>query len=342
MAWRSLVGTAGYIAPEGPGTPQADLYALGKVLYEAAFGKDRQEFPALPADVASRPDHARLLELNAILLKACAADSRERYPSADRMRADLELLHAGRSVKRRQAWQRAWRHAKKLALAGTGLALVASIAYFRHTRPSSAESSRPPDFLWSTNEAANEELLKGVRSLQADGNNSQAIQYFQSAIQKDQNFAEAYARLAWAYYTAGGVTNALKGHAAAQKAVSLNPNLGYAHSVLASAKGDELKWAEADKERRMAVTLNPNCQEILLESALNLAVMGRTNEALLDLERARRADPGSASNLREHFYGFVYAWCRQYDRALEIYSQFPNKGNFHLRKGAITIVVKQE
>ena len=26
---RSLVGTTGYIAPEGPGTPQADLYALG-------------------------------------------------------------------------------------------------------------------------------------------------------------------------------------------------------------------------------------------------------------------------------------------------------------------------
>ena len=50
---RSLVGTAGYIAPEGTGTPQADLYALGKVLYEAAFGKDRQEFPALPADVAA-------------------------------------------------------------------------------------------------------------------------------------------------------------------------------------------------------------------------------------------------------------------------------------------------
>jgi len=59
---RSLVGTAGYITPEGPGTPQADLYALGKVIYEAAFGKDRQEFPALPADVASRSDHARLLE----------------------------------------------------------------------------------------------------------------------------------------------------------------------------------------------------------------------------------------------------------------------------------------
>src|SRR6266496_1675321 len=40
----SLVGTVGYIPPEGPGSPQADIYSLGKVLYEAAFGKDRQEF----------------------------------------------------------------------------------------------------------------------------------------------------------------------------------------------------------------------------------------------------------------------------------------------------------
>src|SRR5262249_17377707 len=38
----SLVGTVGYIPPEGPGTPQADIYSLGKVLYEATFGKDRQ------------------------------------------------------------------------------------------------------------------------------------------------------------------------------------------------------------------------------------------------------------------------------------------------------------
>ena len=64
---RSLVGTAGYIALEGPGSLQADVYALGKVLDEAAFGKDRQDFPQLPPDLRSRSDHARLLELNAIL-----------------------------------------------------------------------------------------------------------------------------------------------------------------------------------------------------------------------------------------------------------------------------------
>jgi len=29
---QSLVGTEGYIPPEGPGTAQADIYSLGKVL----------------------------------------------------------------------------------------------------------------------------------------------------------------------------------------------------------------------------------------------------------------------------------------------------------------------
>ncbi len=42
---KSFVGTMGFIPPEGPGTPQADLYSLGKVLYEISTGKDRQDFP---------------------------------------------------------------------------------------------------------------------------------------------------------------------------------------------------------------------------------------------------------------------------------------------------------
>ncbi|PYJ86032.1 MAG: hypothetical protein DME22_06820 [Verrucomicrobia bacterium] len=47
---RSFVGTVGFIPPEGPGTAQADVYSLGKVLYEMVTGKDRQDFPALPEE----------------------------------------------------------------------------------------------------------------------------------------------------------------------------------------------------------------------------------------------------------------------------------------------------
>ncbi len=41
----SIVGTEGYLPPEGPGAPQGDIFALGKVLYEAATSLDRREFP---------------------------------------------------------------------------------------------------------------------------------------------------------------------------------------------------------------------------------------------------------------------------------------------------------
>src|SRR6059036_3225707 len=67
---RSFVGTTGFIPPEGPGTPQADLYSLGKVLYEISTGKDRNDFPLLPANLRELPDQADLIELNEILLKA--------------------------------------------------------------------------------------------------------------------------------------------------------------------------------------------------------------------------------------------------------------------------------
>ena len=107
--------------PEGPGTPQADLYSLGKVLYEIAIGKDRQEFPQLPPDLQSHPDYAALLELNEIILKACETDPRQRYACATALREDLELLQRGQSV----------RSVKSLGVfkrAGIGLVVVAALA----------------------------------------------------------------------------------------------------------------------------------------------------------------------------------------------------------------------
>src|SRR5206468_204426 len=61
---RSIVGTEGYLPPEGPGTPQADIFALGKVLYGAATGLARTEFPQLPTDLRAWSDAKLILELN--------------------------------------------------------------------------------------------------------------------------------------------------------------------------------------------------------------------------------------------------------------------------------------
>jgi serine/threonine protein kinase len=78
----TFVGTEGYLAPEGPGSPSADLYALGRVLYEAAMGKSQDHFPELPTRLREFPDAPGLLKLNSIILKACDFQHARRFASA--------------------------------------------------------------------------------------------------------------------------------------------------------------------------------------------------------------------------------------------------------------------
>jgi CHASE2 domain-containing sensor protein len=88
----SCLGTEGYMAPEGPGTPAADIYALGKVLYEAAMGRDRRLFPEVPTAVLEQPSDALVRQLNGIICRACETDLRLRYQSAVELHADLLKL----------------------------------------------------------------------------------------------------------------------------------------------------------------------------------------------------------------------------------------------------------
>ncbi|MDB6109525.1 MAG: repeat, subgroup [Pedosphaera sp.] len=102
----SYVGTDGYIPPEGPGTPQADIYSLGKVLYEASTGKDRQDFPELPTLLDTLPESEGFLELNEVVLQACKRDISKRYQSALDLNSDLLVLINGKSVKRLKLLER--------------------------------------------------------------------------------------------------------------------------------------------------------------------------------------------------------------------------------------------
>ena len=81
----SRVGTEGFIAPEGAGSPPADIYSLGKVLYEISTGKDRNEYPALPMLLEDNAEGRDLVHFNRIVLNACRADPSRRYKSADEL-----------------------------------------------------------------------------------------------------------------------------------------------------------------------------------------------------------------------------------------------------------------
>lgn len=128
-ATRSYVGTEGYIPPEGAGTACADLYSLGKVLYEISTGKDRQDFPEPPVLPEGSPEERAFLEFQEILLKACEADPRRRYQTARDLRAELELLRMGKSVRRLRTLERRQVILTPLGLAGAILLVVGGAAY---------------------------------------------------------------------------------------------------------------------------------------------------------------------------------------------------------------------
>ena len=93
--------------PEGPGAPQADLFSLGMVLYEMSTGQERHQFPNLPPELKDWPEHEALLELNQVVLKACARDLAQRYPTVEAMHAELIRLQRGKSLRRQRTLKQA-------------------------------------------------------------------------------------------------------------------------------------------------------------------------------------------------------------------------------------------
>jgi serine/threonine protein kinase len=89
---RTLVGTPGYMPPppERPGTPQADIYALGVLLYVISTGHAPAFFPAIATTLVSDNVAEDFLPLNEIILKACQPQPLDRFQTAGEMRDVLQ------------------------------------------------------------------------------------------------------------------------------------------------------------------------------------------------------------------------------------------------------------
>lgn len=118
-AAQSFVGTEGYVPLEGPGTAQADVYALGKVLYEVSTGQDRLDYPELPTAMKGFTDREQLLKLNEVILRACDEDRTRRFQNATELREALECLKAGKAIPARYR-----RDSKRLRLAGIAVSVL--------------------------------------------------------------------------------------------------------------------------------------------------------------------------------------------------------------------------
>ncbi len=128
-ASRSFVGTEGFVPREGMGTESADIYSMGKTLYEANTGMDRTQYPRLPDDWTEQPDRTQRIEMNEIILRACEEDPAQRYPTARAMLADLKLLGSGRSVRRLRAMERGFARARAGLAIAAASTVIAGIAW---------------------------------------------------------------------------------------------------------------------------------------------------------------------------------------------------------------------
>jgi serine/threonine protein kinase len=125
---RSFVGTEGFVPPEGPGTPQADIYSLGKVLYEMSSGKDRMEFPEVPDEISDE-EWPFWLDLNRVICQACENDLDRRFTTAAEFAEALQ--HVG--DKQPESFIRRFSRAAIFTLIGSFL-LASGLVMARHQR----------------------------------------------------------------------------------------------------------------------------------------------------------------------------------------------------------------
>lgn len=170
-----------------------------------------------------------------------------------------------------------------------------------------------------TDPEAHDEYLRGrYLFLQTDVDSRlRGCTHFENAIKKDANYALAYVGTAWCYESLNSLAVASpqesmgKAHAAIRKALELDPNLAEAHAMLGQIYLTyDFDWAAADKELQMAIKLNPNYADAYRFYGTYLRNMGRANEALTYLERAKELDPASSANhVRIGWtYGFMHDW----------------------------------
>jgi len=81
------LGTEGFVPPEGPGTPSADVYSLGKVLCEAVLGYTTTAPPSAELSLGDIGEEWQ--PFRDVILKAANEDYTQRHQSGAELQADL-------------------------------------------------------------------------------------------------------------------------------------------------------------------------------------------------------------------------------------------------------------
>jgi TolB-like protein/DNA-binding winged helix-turn-helix (wHTH) protein/Tfp pilus assembly protein PilF len=149
-----------------------------------------------------------------------------------------------------------------------------------------------------------------------------AVEYFQRAVERDPQYAQAYVGLAVAYELLGSyeVLPPDKSYPLAikfaNKALELDDTLSEAYSARATAEcGYDFDWAAADRDFRRAIALDPN--SVLAHHGYGeyFTSVGNPERAISELKIARELDPLSLPLMNA--IGRMYREAHQYDEAVQ-------------------------
>jgi adenylate cyclase len=153
-----------------------------------------------------------------------------------------------------------------------------------------------------------------------------ALQYFELAKEKDPDYALAYAGIC--YYWLGaqqmGIVSASeagpKAVLAGEKALELDSTSAEVHYSLAIMRYEVLwDWEGSESEFKHSIELNPNNAEAYAYYSHLLNIVGRSKEAMEQIEIALKLDPRNP--LIKGLYGMDLMFVHRYDEAIVAFQE---------------------
>ncbi|PZR76908.1 MAG: hypothetical protein DLM73_01080 [Chthoniobacterales bacterium] len=162
---------------------------------------------------------------------------------------------------------------------------------------------------------AHELYLKGRHFWGLRGDNlPRAIEFYNQAMERDPNYALAYAGLSETYILLPYYTGAdpkdvrPKARAAALKALELNPNLAEAHNAIGKiAYNVDIDIQKSIREHQRAIELSPNYAGAHHWLTGPLKALKRLDEAIAESRRSTELDPLSAVNMVDLAQAYLFA-----------------------------------